>query len=160
MRREQKQVGGLAKATCEALYTCGSKNGRSPVNASRWRTRSRRPFEATQRRQRGEEVLYSRHRRQLALEGGSRAGGECLQKCIRQRLSEPGCDRSRETGAVLAEAQRDCLVDRRRKIDRDQSFGENAGEDQFAVDQDTIAIEDNQTGHGGLSPGAAVLQRI
>src|SRR6516225_7966310 len=98
-------------------------------------------------RQCSEKILYPGHRRQIELEGGSRAGGECLEKCVWQCSSELGRDRSRESGAVLAEAEGDSFVDRRRKIDRDQALGENTGKDQLAVDQDTITIENEKIGH-------------
>src|SRR5271169_5663434 len=152
LRREQEQVGGgLAESDLR---------GAEHVRLEEWQEPGQREAladaletavrcDATRHRQRGEQVLYSCHRRQLALEGGSRADGKSLEKCIWRRSSEPGCDRSRESEAVLAEAECDGLVDCRRKIDRDQAFGENAGEDQLAVDQDTIAIEDNEIGHVG-----------
>src|SRR6516165_11339887 len=64
--------------------------------------------------QRGKEILHARHRRQLELEGRSRAGGERLEKRVRQRASKPGRDRGRKCGTVHTEAECDSLVDRRR----------------------------------------------
>ena len=95
-------------------------------------------------RQRGEELLHPGNRRQLVLKGGGRAGGKCFEKRVRQRSSELDCDGSGEGRPVFAEAECDGLVDRRREIDSRQALGENAGEDQFAVDQHTVAIEDDE----------------
>jgi hypothetical protein len=47
--KRKRSGAGLPRATCEALKTCGSNNGNSPVTESAWRTRSRWLFEATQR---------------------------------------------------------------------------------------------------------------
>ena len=92
-------------------------------------------------------MLDPRHRRQLELEGRSRTGGEHLEKRVGQRSSKAGRDRDRESGAVHAEAECDGLVEGRRTIDRDQAFGEHAREDEFAVDQYSVTIEDDEIGH-------------
>ena len=69
---------------------------------------------------------------------------KCFEKHVRQRSSERGCDGGGESRTVLAEAECDGLVDRRWKIDSRQALGENAGEDPLAVDQHTVAIEDDE----------------
>src|SRR5262249_17465105 len=59
-----------------------------------------------------------------------------------------GLDRCSERNAVPAKAECNGLVERRRKIEHAQAFGEHAGKDQLAVDQNAVAIKDDQIGHG------------
>src|SRR5215472_11758766 len=100
--------------------------------------------DAARGRQRGEKLRDPRNRPQLALECVSRTGGKHLEECVGQLAPEPNLDRGRKRSAIFAEAKRDRLVDRGREIYRDQAFPENAPEDELTVDQDAVAIEDNE----------------
>jgi len=103
--------------------------------------------DAAPRRQRGEEFLDARYRLQLALEGDVDLGAHRLEEPVRQRAPKPGLDRGSQGQAVLAKAEDHGLLDRRRKIGGDQALAENAPEYDLAVDQHTVAIEDDESGH-------------
>src|SRR5260370_14954867 len=102
---------------------------------------------AAPRLQRGEEFLDTRYRQQLTLEGDVDLGAHRLEEPVRQRAPEPGFDLGSQGEAVLAKTEGHGLVDRRRKIGGDQALAENAPEYDLAVDQHTIAIEDDESGH-------------
>src|SRR3984893_15075756 len=96
---------GLPAATWMALKTCGSKKRSRPVTASLSRTRTRWPFEATQRG-RGRALSNSStpgDRLQLALQDQGRAGPHGLEELVRERAPEAALDGGAEGRAVLAE---------------------------------------------------------
>ena len=103
--------------------------------------------DAARRRQRGEQLLDPGHRRQLALEGGSRADAQM------SRRTRPGSARPNRVSTAAERVARflpkpsvmasSIVVG---KSTADQALGENAGEDQLAVDQHTVAIEDDELG--------------
>ena len=140
---------GLPDATWIALNTCGSKKRNNPVNAKPLA----HPLEmavrgdAARRRQRAQQFLDPRHRLQFAFEDDRGLRAHRLEKTVRQRAPVAGLDRGAQGVAVLAKAEQQGLLGRRRKIRRGQALAEDAGKDYFAVDEDAVAIEDDQIGH-------------
>ncbi len=84
---------------------------------------------------------------QLALKHRCGLRAHRLEKSIRQRPPVPSLDRGGQAVAVLAEAEGQGLLDRRREIRRGQALAQHPGEDDFAVDEDAVAIEDDKIGH-------------
>ena len=70
---------------------------------------------------------------------------ECLEEPVRQGAPEPGLDLGCQGDAVLAKTEQHRLVHRDREIVGDQTLAENPAEDDLAVDQHTIAIEDDES---------------
>ena len=73
--------------------------------------------------------------------------------------AEAGRDRGAQRVAVMAEPQHQSLRDRCRKIGRAQALAEDAGKDDLAVDENAVAIEDDQLGHAGSFPAPALTGR-
>ena len=121
LRGEQEQVGGgLAVSDLEALNTCGSKKGSRPVTASLWRTRSRRPFEATQRgvgnaARRSVTPAIGNNSRSKAVAERTAKVSKNVSGSARPNQTSTACER---VVRLLAKAERDGLIDRRRKISR------------------------------------------
>src|SRR6266436_9591565 len=101
-----------------------------------------------------EQLLDARDRLQLALQDQGRAGPHRLEELVRQRTPEAALDGGAEGRTVLAEAECQGLLGRRRKIRLDQALAKHPGKDQLAVDQHTVTIEDHQIGHTGPFPNA------
>ena len=81
---------------------------------------------------------------ELACERDIDMGPESLEEPVRQRTPEPGLDLGGQGDAVFAETEHHRLVHRDRKIGGDQTLAENPAEDDLAVDQHPIAIEDDE----------------
>ena len=147
--REQEEIGSrlapLDLRGAEDVRIEERQQAGSPMSA--WRTRSRWLFEATQRGagKRGEQLFDARYRGQLAGERDIDMGAECLEEPVRQSAPEPGLDLGGQGDAVLAKTEHHRFVHRDRKIGGDQTLAENPAEDDLAVDQHPIAIEDDES---------------
>src|SRR6516164_9711907 len=103
--------------------------------------------DAARRRQFRKKLLDPRYRSQFTLESDVYAGAHRLKEALRQRASEPGLDFGGQGKAVLADAEDHRLGDRDLKTPGDQALAEHAPKDDLAVDQHTVAIENDQGGH-------------
>ena len=112
--------------------------------------------DAARRRQCGEELFDARYRGQLAGERDIDMGPERLEEAVRQGTSEPGLDLGGQGDAVLAKTEHHRLVHRDRKIGGDQTLPEYPAEDNLAVDQHPIAIEDDESRQKRSLSGPAV----
>ena len=106
--------------------------------------------DAARRRQCGEELFDARYRGQLAGERDIDMGPEGLEEAVRQSAPEPGLDLGGQSDAVLAKTEQHRLLHRDRKVGGDQTLAENPAENDLAVDQHTIAIEDDESRQSGL----------
>ena len=137
----------MPRSTCEALKTCGSKSGSNRVTDQRVTD----PIEvavrsdAARRRQCREQLFDARYRGQLAGERDIDMGAERLEEPVRQSTPEAGLDLGGQGDAVLAKTEHHRLVHRDRKIGGDQTLAENPAENDLAVDQHPIAIEDDES---------------
>src|SRR6266851_147642 len=94
-----------------------------------------------------QQLLDAGDRLQLALQNQGRAGPHRLEELVGQRTPKAALDGGTEGCAVLAKAEGEGLVGCRRKTRLDQAFAEHPSEDQLAVDQHTVAIEDDEIAH-------------
>lgn len=100
--------------------------------------------DAARRRQCGEQLFDTRYRGQLARERDIDMGAETLEKVVPQTTPESGLDLGGQGEAVLAKTEHHRFVHRDRKVGGDQALAENSAENDLAVDQHTIAIEDDE----------------
>ena len=112
--------------------------------------------DAARDRQRCEQFLDPRNCGQLVFEGDVDMRTEGFEKPIGQGAPEPGLDLGRQRGAILAETEHHRLGHRDRKIGCNKTLAENPAEDDLAVDQHPIAIEDDESWQS-LSLGGTAL---
>src|SRR5438105_7236903 len=155
--REQEEVGrGLASRDLRGAENMRIEERQQP----RHRKRMADPIEvavrsdAARHRQRCEELFDARYRGQLGRERDIDMAAERLEEPVGESAPEPRLDLGGQGDPVLAETEHHRLLHRDRKVGGDQTLAENSAEDDFAVDQHTIAIEDDESRHERSLSGA------